>query len=235
MREAQTLIRVSGLSRSFGSQSVLKDVSLTVRSGERVGIRGASGSGKTTLAAILAGLDTGFEGTRVCAPGVPHLVMQDSLQSLNPRLAVKWSLAEARAAAVRNQSDRSVQAAHGSRFRPLLSTILRRDYQRIADALTEVGLSEDLLNARPGQLSGGQRQRVAIARALLSGAHVLILDEPVAALDPSIQARILNLLQRISVDTRLGMVIISHDHDVLDFLCERQLQLQGGRLWQYDT
>lgn len=212
-------VELSGICRAFGSLSVLDQLNFALAPGERVGIRGASGSGKSTLAAILAGLDEGFTGTRRVEQGALHLVMQDSLQSLNPRIRVRWSLAEACAAGQGGSLIRHRRDQHGT----------------LRDALTEVGLSGDLLDLRPGRLSGGQRQRVAIARALLSGARVLVLDEPVAALDPSVQARILNLLQRIAPLRNLGMIVISHDHDVLDFLCERQLHLQGGRLWQHES
>ena len=205
--------------RFYGERGVLRGVDLDIRDGEVIGIRGRSGSGKSTLARILVGLDDGFSGERSLHSSdrrrATHLVFQDSMQSLNPYIALKWSLSEA-------------AVAPGS-----LSDVLRgprRMREKLADALTEVGLPEHLLDVRPPQLSGGQRQRAALARALLSGARLLVLDEPVASLDPSVQARILNLLVRIRADRGPAMVVISHDHSVLEYLCDTVYDLDGGVL-----
>lgn len=213
------LLRLRHITRSYGERSVLRGVDLDIHRGQMIGIRGRSGSGKSTLARILVGLDTGFSGERLvgdhgsrrCA----HLVFQDSMQSLNPHVALKWSLTEA-------------AVAPGSLWDVVRGS--RRSEGKIADALTEVGLSQHLLDVKPSQLSGGQRQRAALARALLSGARLLVFDEPVASLDPSVQARILNLLVRIRADRGPAMVVISHDHAVLEYLCDTVYDLDGGTL-----
>ena len=209
------ILSLRGIRRSLGGSAVLSGLDLAVTHREILGIHGPSGGGKTTLARIIAGIDRGFEGERVLSACRPHLVFQDSLQSLNPRIKVRWALAEA--------------MAQQGRLGQVLSH-RRHDGDRMREALTEVGLSGDALGVRPGNLSGGQRQRLAIARALLSEANLLVLDEPVAALDPSVQARILNLLVRLHAGRDLTLVVISHDHGVLQYLCDRRLELQGGEL-----
>lgn len=199
---------------------VLKDLNFIVPAESVIGIQGTSGSGKTTLARILSGLDRSFEGRRVLSPDLEstsvQMVFQDSLQAFNPRLSLALSLREA------------LVAGRQARW-------LRRDTQQVRavleHALTEVGLDAHLLTRTPGRLSGGQRQRAAIARALLLKPAVLILDEPVAALDLSIQAKILNVLHRVRDAYGMSMVIISHDPDVLRHMCEGVNTLKEGTLW----
>lgn len=219
-RDLVILDKVSRRFRRAGQEHlVLNELSCRVPAGVALGIRGASGSGKTTLARIMAGLDSTFEGRRIIRPDVQprgiQMVFQDSLQAFNPRLPLSISLRE------------SLVAGQGSGW-------LRRDSaggrDELERALTEVGLDAHLLRRTPGRLSGGQRQRAAIARALLMRPAVLILDEPVAALDLSIQAKILNVLQRVREDYGIALVIISHDHNVLLHLCEDVFNLEEGKL-----
>jgi peptide/nickel transport system ATP-binding protein len=219
------LIRLSGVFRSFPAEGrqreVLRNLDFRLHAGTVVGIRGSSGSGKTTLARVLAGLDTGFSGTRFVNPALHaqsvQMVFQDSLQSFNPRLKLAVSLQEAlvargRAKWLRGRTEEARSVLH--------------------HALTEVGLEPHLLERTPGRLSGGQRQRAAIARALCMSPAVLVLDEPVAALDLSIQARILNVLQRVRIDHEISLVIVSHDPGVLLHMTDQVYRLEEGRLWR---
>ncbi|TVR68894.1 MAG: ATP-binding cassette domain-containing protein [Spirochaetaceae bacterium] len=223
MDEARDLVILEGISRSYRREGemrlVLNQLDCRVQSGVALGIQGASGSGKTTLARIMVGLDRSFEGRRILDHGLDprrvQMVFQDSLQAFNPRLPLSVSLRE------------SLVASEGTGW-------LRRDSAGVRNvlerALTEVGLDAHLLRRTPGRLSGGQRQRAAIARALLMRPAVLVLDEPVAALDPSIQAKILNVLQRVREDYGIALVIISHDPNVLLHMCEAVYTLEEGKL-----
>jgi peptide/nickel transport system ATP-binding protein len=101
---------------------------------------------------------------------------------------------------------------------------------RVDAALQDVGLEPDIATRYPHQISGGQRQRIAIVRALLLQPRLLLLDEPTSALDMSVQAEILNLLTRLKQQQHLSMLLVSHDGDVIDHLCDRAVHMQAGRL-----
>jgi ABC-type dipeptide/oligopeptide/nickel transport system ATPase subunit len=220
---SNAILSLTDVSRVMGrgatARAVLQNLNLAIARHSTLGIRGSSGAGKTTLARILAGLDRSFSGTRYLDPQVHHngvqLVVQDSLQAFNPRLPVGISLLEGRLA-----------APDGS-WLNIFNNAMRID---ILAMMEVVALDAELLRRPPGQLSGGQRQRMAIGRALLARPRVLVLDEPVAALDLSVQARVLNVLSRLKEDGELTMVVISHDEGVLDHLCDQIVYLREGRI-----
>jgi len=229
------LLEVEDLSVDLGRAPrvrVLHDVSLRVRPGEVVGVVGESGSGKTTLArAILRAVDasTGriaVQGREVQSlrgrrlrdwrrSGAAQYVFQDPLRSLDPGVRVVDSVAEGlRIAGV----PRDEAAA------------------RVTAALAAVGLSDELARRRPAELSGGQRQRIAIARALAVEPRLLILDEPVSALDAASRDRVIRALIGLRDaaagrgDDALGMLVISHDIGSLAAVSDRLVVLYRGRV-----
>ncbi|MEV0615714.1 ABC transporter ATP-binding protein [Nonomuraea sp. NPDC050404] len=214
------VVRAEGIGKSFGDRSAVEEVSFTLRAAETLGIVGESGSGKTTTARIALGLtppDTGTvevhgrpwtKGDRAQRRGV-QVVYQDTLASFDPRYTVAKVLAEALA------------VAGVPRER-------RRD--RSVELLELVGLGAEHLARRPLRLSGGQRQRVAIARALAPEPSVIVCDEPVSALDVSVQAQVLDLLEDVQRETGVAYLFISHDLGVVHHLCDRVLVMKDGRV-----
>lgn len=196
-------------------------VSLDIFPGESVGLVGESGCGKSTLGRLACGLlepDAGEilfrgrvlprAGSASWASGQIQMVFQDPVSSLNPRLSVRRSVAEPLAARHVHQSER----------------------KRLADEmLATVGLPD--AGARlPHEFSGGQRQRIAIARALITRPALVICDEPVSALDASVQAQVLNLLRSVQKDFGPAYLFISHDLAAVGFLCSRILVMYMGQL-----
>lgn len=205
--------------------TAVDNVSLTIPRGSVYGLVGESGCGKSTLGRIAAGLlrpsagQVNFDGARIDA-GAPHrqssgllrvqMVFQNPMASLNPRQKVVDILSEA-------------AVCHG-----LVKKTERVDFA--AGLLAEVGLSSEALFRLPHQFSGGQRQRLGIARALSVSPDFLVCDEPIAALDVSIQAQILNLLSDLRRQRGLTMLFISHDLGVVHYLCDRASVMYLGRL-----
>ena len=213
-----------GLLGKRRTATVLRGVSLEIRRGEILGLVGESGSGKSTLSTIairLADPDSGevlYKGEDITRKGPRQLadfraqaqmVFQDSTSSLNPRKTIVRTLGEALAV-------RGVPRAK------------RR--HRAAELLELVGLGAHMLDRHPHQLSGGQRQRVSIARALATEPEFLIDDEPVASLDVSLQAQIVNLLIDLREKLDLTMLFISHDLALVGQISDRIAILQRGEL-----
>ncbi len=230
------LIEARGISRVFTRGAgwrpgprrdtvALDRVALTLARGANLGLVGESGCGKSTLARILIGLDAPTSGElfwqgrptagfsrsewRQCWRKVQY-VFQDAQSSLNPRHTL-GRIIEAPLAMLLDQS-------FGQRAR------------RVAEVLDQVGLSTSLRDRYPHELSGGQAQRVVLARALSVRPVGLILDEPVSALDVSIQAQILALLRRLRSELDLTYLFISHDLAVVERLCSEVLVMHGGRV-----
>jgi peptide/nickel transport system ATP-binding protein len=210
--------------------TVLAPTDLIIRDGASVGLVGESGSGKTTLARIGAGL-TVPSGGSVCWRGrrvdalsgrerarwrrEVQYVFQNPVGALNPRHRV---------ARVLDGTLAGLTAVSGER----LDRAGRR--RRIAEVADQVGLPQALLARFPHQLSGGQAQRVAIARALLGSPRLVILDEPVSALDVSLQAQILNLLTELRAGLGLSYLFISHDLAVVERLCDEVKVMRDGSI-----
>ena len=211
---AEPIVRIRHLSSWYGRgrarRQVLRDVSLELASGEALGIVGESGSGKSTLAKCVLGLVADHTGTLEVNSPRPQMVFQDPYGSLNPVKTVGWILEEPlRAAGMRDREERR---------------------KKVRGFLPLVGLGEEHLARLPAQLSGGQRQRVAIAAALIQGSKLIVLDEPVSALDVTLQAQILRLLADLKERLGLSYLFISHDLAVVYQLCARVAVMTGGEI-----
>ncbi|MGX1792019.1 ATP-binding cassette domain-containing protein [Microbacterium sp. NPDC055312] len=203
----ETLLRARDVSKRFDRPAVV-GASFSLGSGRTLGIVGESGSGKTTLARMLIGVDRPDSGSIEWARAQRvQLVHQNPLGALDPRWTIGRSIAEALQAAGVPRGERPGAAAA---------------------LLAEVGLDEALGRRRPRQLSGGQRQRAAIARALAADPQVLVLDEPVSALDPTVRGRVLDLLARLQTERQLTMVFVSHDLAVIAAVCDDVLVMRDG-------
>ena len=229
-KSSTPLIAVRGLDRTFTTQrrrvEALKGVDLEVHAGQRVGIVGESGSGKTTLLKILAGLDKPTDGeAEVCGVDLRgaarsslrplrerlQIVFQDPMGSLDPRMTVQQIVEEP-------------LIGHST----AASSVQRRT--KVHEALKSVGITVEAAGRYPHQFSGGQRQRISIARALITDPEVLVADEPVNALDVSVQAQVLDLLQRLVNERGLTLVMVSHDLSVVRHLCSRVVVMKDGEV-----
>ncbi len=233
---ASPLLDASRVSKTFslqgrmwrqdvGSIEAVSDVTLSIARGQTLGLVGESGSGKSTLARLLVGLleptagevRRGGESLRSLrgeplrpAPRAVQMIFQDTANSLNPRMTVEDIVSE-----------------------PLIIHRLaagksRRD--RLVELLDAVQLPRELLARVPRQLSGGERQRVGIARALATDPDLLICDEPIASLDVSVGAKIVELLRRLHASRRMALLFISHDLRAVAALCEQIAVMSKGRI-----
>ncbi|MEV4378578.1 ABC transporter ATP-binding protein [Streptosporangium sp. NPDC049644] len=237
---AAPILEASGLSAAYGSRTVVDDVSFEVFPGETLGIVGESGSGKTTVARLVLGLLEPTSGEVLLGgepwSGIPErgrrtrrpriqVISQNPLGSFDPRYTVGRLVAEPlRGASSGSGSHRGASFGSGSRRGAPASW--RKD--RVAELLDRVGLPADVAGHHPRRLSGGQRQRVAIARALATRPDVLVCDEPVSALDVSIQAQVLDLLAEIQAADGTAMIFISHDLGVVHHVADRVLVMRAG-------
>lgn len=197
------LYEVEDLHVRYGDFEAVKGVSFTLGDGEILGIVGESGSGKSTIAKTLIGLEKASAGKIVCRAKSVQMVFQDAVGSLNPRMTVRQTLDET-------------------------LCVKRIRGKRAADLLDLVGLSSAVLDQYPREMSGGQCQRVSVARALACEPQVLIADEPVSALDVSVQARVLNLLRDLRRELGLSILLIAHDLAVVKNVCDRICVMERG-------
>lgn len=209
------------LPKEIGMVHAVNHVSFTLYQGETLGIIGESGCGKTTLIRMLMGLEEATGGYvqfgdkkihRHMPPLVRknmQMVFQDPYASLDPRMSIQRILEEP------------------LRIHERMSAEEKKS--RILPLLEQVGLSRDSLKKYPHEFSGGQRQRIAIARALVTDPQLLLCDEPVSALDVSIQAQILNLLKDLQEKKKLTYVFVSHDMSVISHISDRVLVMYLGQ------
>ena len=227
-------LNVRTISKSFKtgilskkSVDVLEEVTFGMRKGETYGIVGESGTGKTTLGRITAGLekpsggDILFNGQNihemerkesVLFRRKVQMMFQDPEGSLNPKKTIRTCLEE---------------------ILNLVGVPRKKRSQEILEILQTVGLLPDVLPRFPYQLSGGQNQRIVLARILLREPEIVILDEPTSALDISVQAQMLHLLKHLQVRRGLTYLFISHDMEVVKFMCHDIGRLQDGRLIEF--
>jgi len=191
-------------------KQVLFDVTFNVREGEILGLVGESGCGKSTLSRTILGLHTHYDGEIVHYTNRPQMVFQDPKGSLNPAKTIEWIIEEPlRAFGKYGREERKA---------------------RVMDMLGRVGLGPEYADRKPRELSGGQRQRVGIAVALIQRPRFIIADEPVSALDVTIQAQILELLLELRRDLDLSYLFISHDLNVIRQISDRVLIMNEGRI-----
>lgn len=232
----EALLQVEGLERRFGGERRLlggrtptvhavQNVTLDLHEGETLGIVGESGCGKSTLARMLVGLDrpsegvirldgrdihAGSRGNERRLGATLQYVFQDPVSSLNPRKTI-----------------RSILLAPMIHLRGLPR---ERCEERLKELMDAVNLREEFLDRYPHEFSGGQAQRIGIARALAAEPRIIVLDEPVSALDVSVQAQVLNLLDELKTRFRLTYVFISHDLSVVESISDRVAVMYFGRV-----
>ena len=210
VRELCAWYSAHGLMGKKQHTEVLHDVSFTLNEGEILGLVGESGCGKSTLSKTVLGIHKEMSGEIIHHSKRPQMVFQDPFSSLNPAKTVGWILEEP------------------LRIFGKYDAPERR--RRVLDMLERVGLSPEYASRLPRELSGGQRQRVSIAVALIQRPRLIIADEPVSALDVTIQAQILDLLRQLRQELGLSYLFISHDLRVIYQLCDRVMVMEKGRI-----
>ncbi|MBR3396285.1 MAG: ABC transporter ATP-binding protein [Lachnospiraceae bacterium] len=196
-------------------KEVIHDVDFVVKQREILGLVGESGTGKTTLTRMIFGTVKPEKGEIIHYTKRPQIIFQDPYSSLNPAYNVEWSIEEPlRVFGKYDEAERK---------------------ERVRRVVKQVGLPEEILTAKPAELSGGQRQRVSIAAALIRRPRFIIADEPVSALDVTIQAQILELIANLRNELDLSFLFISHDLNVVYQLCDRVMVMKRGRIVEQGT
>ncbi len=195
---------------------VVRDASFEIRRGEILGLVGESGCGKTSLSKAILGMNKEITGQIEHFSNRPQMIFQDPYSSLNPTKTVGWLLEEPLRARGKMEPAQAMS---------------REDMRTAAvEMLRTVGLTEEYYDRRPSQLSGGQRQRISIGQALITRPGLIIADEPVSALDVTIQAQIMELMRRLQEELQLSYLFISHDINVIYQMSDRIMVMQEGKI-----
>ncbi len=193
-------------------KQVLFDVSFDMKEGEVLGIAGESGCGKSSLARTIVGINKDYQGKIWQKYDDPQMVFQDPYSSLNPSKTIGWLLEEPL------RVDKKRKWSKEERL------------ERVMEIMDQVELPRDFVHRYPSELSGGQRQRVCIGMALMRSPKLLIADEPVSALDVTIQVQIMDLLENLHKNLGISIIFISHDLRVVYHMCDRVMVMKNGRV-----
>lgn len=206
----------NGLFKKGKRRQILHGLNFSMKEGEILGLVGESGCGKSTLAKAIIGMQTDYEGDVIHGSKLgqeelhPQMVFQDPYGSLNPAKTIGFIMEEP----LKNCTDLSKEER----------------VARVENMLEKVGLKKEWISRYPHQLSGGQRQRVCIGAALMLEPKLLIADEPVSALDVTIQAQIVQLLLELHKEMNLSILFISHDLRVVYQMCEKVMIMKAGKI-----
>lgn len=206
----KSVLEVKNLGVSYkGRGRVLKNITFSIKKGEILGLVGESGCGKSTLSKAILSFIPIEEGEIIHGTKRPQMVFQDPFSSLNPSKTIGWILEE-----------------------PLrVSKVPKEERKRrVVEMIEKVGLGKEHLKRYPKELSGGQRQRVSIAISLIQEAEFIIADEPVSALDVTVQKQIMELMLTLQEENQLSYLFISHDLNVIYQMCDRVIVMKDGEI-----
>ncbi|MBP3815957.1 MAG: ABC transporter ATP-binding protein [Firmicutes bacterium] len=212
VRNLSVAYNVSSIFGNKTTNDVVRNVNLSIKQGEILGLVGESGCGKSTLSKAILGMldDADIRGEIIHYTRRPQMVFQDPFSSLNPAKTIGWILEEPlRIFGKYDENERK---------------------ERVFDMMDRVGLPREFASRKPAQLSGGQKQRVSIATALIQRPKFIIADEPVSALDVSIQGQILKLLLQLRDELDLSYLFITHDLNVCYSICDRVVVMYKGEI-----